>query len=94
PEGKKYSATEAREKIKHAVARGANLYNCGDYHATTQLYQKTMQDVLKSTDSMPATIRMNMKHALSESQQMNCVSQQAWRLRNALDHAYTEMSSL
>ncbi len=94
PEGKKYSATEARKKIKHAVARGANLYNCGDYHATTQLYQKTMQDVLKSTDSMPATIRMNMKHALSESQQMNCVSQQAWRLRNALDHAYTEMSSL
>lgn len=94
PEGKKYSATEAREKIKHVVARGANLYNSGDYHATAQLYQKTMQDVLKSTDSMPANIRMNMKHALNESQQLNCVSQQAWRLRIALDHAYTEMSSL
>ncbi|WP_417387675.1 fasciclin domain-containing protein [Gimesia sp.] len=94
PEDKKFSATEAREKIKHAVARGANLYNCGDYHATAQLYQKTMQDVLKTTDSMPASIRMNMKHALNESQQMNCVSQQAWRLRTALDHAYTELSSL
>ncbi|WP_417389815.1 fasciclin domain-containing protein [Gimesia sp.] len=94
PDDKKYSATEAREKIRQAVAQGANLYNCGDYHSTTKLYQKTMQDVLQGADSMPATIRMNMKHALSESQQMNCVSQQAWRLRNALDHAYTEMSSL
>ncbi|QDT90246.1 fasciclin domain-containing protein [Gimesia algae] len=94
PDDKKYSALEAREKIKHAVARGANLYNCGDHHASTKLYQNTMHDILKSMDSMPTAIRMNMKHALNESQQMNCVSQQAWRLRNALDHAYTELSSL
>tara|TARA_R110002095_G_scaffold187757_1_gene164987 strand:+ start:2827 stop:4008 length:1182 start_codon:yes stop_codon:yes gene_type:complete len=94
PDDKKISASEACEKIKHTVARGANLYNCGHYHKTTTLYRKTMQTMLNSLDNMPENIRANMQHALSHSEKMHCASQQAWTLRNALDHAYVQMSAL
>ena len=50
--------------------------------------------MLNSVDSMPKEIRVNMQHALSHSEKMNCASQQAWTLRNALDHAYMQMSAL
>ncbi|MCA9016376.1 MAG: fasciclin domain-containing protein [Planctomycetaceae bacterium] len=94
PEDKKLSAVEACEKIKHTVARGANLYNCGHYGETTKLYKKTMQTMLDSVDNMPEEIRVNMKRALTHSEKMHCASQQAWTLRHALDHAYMQMSAL
>tara|TARA_R110002111_G_scaffold227346_1_gene288834 strand:- start:84147 stop:85328 length:1182 start_codon:yes stop_codon:yes gene_type:complete len=94
PDDKKLSASEACEKIKHTVARGANLYNNGHYDETTTLYKKTMQTMLSSVDNMPKEIRVNMQHALSHSENMHCASQQAWTLRNALDHAYMQMSAL
>ncbi|QDT98637.1 fasciclin domain-containing protein [Gimesia aquarii] len=93
-DAKKFSATEAREKIKHAVAQGARLYNSGHHDASAKLYKKTMHEVLKGVDQMPEEIRTRMKHALSNSSQMHCPTQQAWTLRHALDHAYTRMSAL
>jgi len=94
PNDKKLSASEACEKIKHTVARGTNLYNSGHYGETTKLYKKAMQTMLERVDNMPEGIRVNMKRALTHSEKMHCASQQAWTLRNALDHAYMQMSVL
>ncbi|QDU49215.1 fasciclin domain-containing protein [Gimesia panareensis] len=94
PKDKKLTASEACHKIREAVAQGASLYNCGHYDQTAKLYRKTMQNVLTGVEDMPAEVSTQMRQALSHSKNMHCASQQAWTLRNALDHAYARMSAL
>jgi uncharacterized surface protein with fasciclin (FAS1) repeats len=94
PEGKKLTANEACHKIRETVAKGAHLYNCGHYQQSAKLYQQTMQDMLKQVDAMPTDVSTQMRRALTHSKSMHCASQQAWTLRNALDHAYARMSAL
>ncbi|QDV17549.1 Immunogenic protein MPT70 precursor [Gimesia panareensis] len=94
PKEKKLTASEACHKIREAVAQGASLYNCGHYHQTATLYRKTMQNVLTGVEEMPSEVSTQMRQALAHSKNMHCASQQAWTLRNALDHAYARMSAL
>ncbi len=94
PEGKKVTAREACHQIRETVAQGAHLYNCGHYQQTAKLYRKTMQSMLQDVDGMPSDVSHQMHQALTSSKSMHCASQQAWTLRNALDHAYARMSAL
>ena len=94
PEGKKVTAREACHQIRETVAKGAHLYNSGHYQQSAKLYRKTMQSMLQDVDGMPTDVSQQMHHALTSSKRMHCASQQAWTLRNALDHAYARMSAL
>ncbi len=94
PDGKKFSATEACDKIKHAISNGAKLYNSGHHAACARVYMKTMGEMLDYGDQMPAEVQNRIKHAMTNARHESCPTQQAWTLRHALDHTYIQMSTL
>lgn len=91
---KKFTATDARHKIKQAVANGVQLYNSGHHGACAKVYMKTMSEMLDYGDQMPKSIRDRFEHAMTNAKHESCPTQQAWALRKALDHAYLSMSNL
>ncbi|WP_298863439.1 fasciclin domain-containing protein [uncultured Gimesia sp.] len=91
---KKFSATDARHKIKQAVANGVQLYNSGHHSACAKVYMKTMNEMLDYGDQMPKSVRNRLEHAMTNAKHESCPTQQAWTLRHALDHAYSSMSNL
>ncbi len=91
---KKFSATDARHKIKLAVADGVKLYNSGHHSACTKVYMKTMSEMLEYGDQMPQSVRDRLEHAMVNAKHESCPTQQAWTLRHALDHAYASMTNL
>lgn len=91
---KKFSATDARHKIKQAVANGVQLYNSGHHGACAKVYMKTMSEMLDYDDQMPKSVRDRLEHAMTNAKHESCPTQQAWALRRALDHAYSSMSNL
>ena len=91
---KKFSATDARHKIKQAVVNGVQLYNSGHHSACAKVYMKTMSEMLDYGDQMPKSVRNRLEHAMTNAKHESCPTQQAWTLRHALDHAYSSMSNL
>jgi len=94
PAANQNGATDARQKIRHAVATGSKLFNQGHHGACAKVYQTTMHELLRNHSQMPAGVAAQMQTSLHECSHMSCETSRSWAMRRSLEHAYSQMQPL
>jgi uncharacterized surface protein with fasciclin (FAS1) repeats len=95
PPEPKADAKAARDMIRHAVAKGAPMFNRGHHSACAKVYQMTATTLMKRYgDNMPETVRSDLASAMEKAEHSHCPASRAWALRHGLDAVYMAMSEL
>ena len=80
------------ELIENAINHGAPVYNQGNHKKCAQIYLTCAQTLAKSSQVDPSTRKMLQQIAI-RAQRTHCPIEQAWMLREGLDHAYHATSA-
>jgi uncharacterized surface protein with fasciclin (FAS1) repeats len=85
----------ARRLIELAVQRGAPLFNQGQQQACTAIYELTASALLELGDGLfSAGVRETLRESLVAPDNDESTARHAWKLRRALDAAYSELGSV
>lgn len=91
---KEMTAMDARRMIQDAIANGSAKFNSHDHAGCAALYTSTLQSIMSSR---PGTICDSEANSLTlqmtESQNMHDMTQRAWKMRYALENAYTALGN-
>jgi transforming growth factor-beta-induced protein len=95
PPPEKMSAREATmDLIRHAIRRGAPLYNHGQHESCAAIYEVTAKSLMHfAADEMPTSVRSSLSEAMSRAENEHDASRRAWILRHGLDAVYHAMSA-
>jgi hypothetical protein len=87
------AAMPADALIRHAINRGAPMFNEGHHAACTAIYEVAAMGLLTgSNGSLDADDRHMLTRALTEAQRTHDSGKSAWIMRHALDRAYESVS--
>ncbi len=94
-EAREASPAHAARMIEHAINRGAPMYNAGDPHGCTVVYQQAAVKLMKMSQTTVTTDhRRHLTTALAKAHHAGDARQQAWIMRHALDAVYADLQQM
>ncbi len=90
---KELTAQDARGMIENAIATGSQMFNQHDHAGCAAIYSSTLQQIMTSrpgtiTDTEATTLAQRMDESLNTHDS----TQRAWKLRHALENAYSALA--
>lgn len=82
------SASESRDLLERAVAKGSRAFNNGDFRTCCSVYESACQSIVDCGTELPEGVNTALAAALRRASKVKHEGERAWVLRHGIDLAY------